>query len=347
MTHSTLNIRLKSTLLLVLIAFCSANTAIADDHGDTYQTATPVTGQTISGTVTSGDEDWFEVDMSIPGILAGFCLSRTNSVNVSVYNSSGEFVADDLNVNDEFDGFVENLIVDTYYIRVAPYSLASNYILELRHPAIATVLRAGETSFTMRSYDIFMFSFASPPNKPIYHCVGSLGDLTINLEPYDSLGFEGNFFEPLYPVPSNLADCDEPFFGATIEPRSGPFQSYFLVYSRNFGTSGSFGLNALEAGDLAQFGGAPTLTYKGPKSRKLRGISRHFGTARDDARVVSVTCTMKGVGTRRAKISGNSWSTRFSVKKLQRKNKRRTSVTVIARDVRGQVDVKRKIFRIR
>ncbi|MDF1862416.1 MAG: M23 family metallopeptidase [Verrucomicrobiales bacterium] len=90
----------------------------------------------------------------------------------------------------------------------------------------------------------------------------------------------------------------------------------------------------------------PEVTHTHP-GRVLRRTSVHRGTAIDDFGVVRVSCTMKGLGTRSARLSETTWSCRLPIGKLKRKGKRRTVVTTYAYDEEGQRGVSRRSFRIK
>ncbi|MEM9016790.1 MAG: hypothetical protein AAGC68_07230 [Verrucomicrobiota bacterium] len=323
--------------------------ALADDHGDTRQTATTANVDNISGTIDAGDEDWFRIDVTVPGFFAAFVLEQTARVNITVYNEGGSFVAQDPAFDTStLDGLAITLTAGVYFVQVEgrTSSTEGQYTLELRHPAVAMPLGSGASFYTMRANDIHIFSFSSPPNLPVFHCVGALGNLTISLEPYDSSGVSGNSFTPLFPTPANLNDCDRSFLNGSSSNGSGGFTEYYVVFASNFGSSGTYGLQVTPIGASAAAGGSPTLTYRRP-GKRLRGASRHRGTVSDDVGATQVIATMNGVGTRAASISGGTWSVRFNVRKLKRRGKRKTTVIVVATDIRGNTAVSGRRFIVR
>ena len=107
---------------------------IVDDHGDIFSEATQVSlGDSIAGSLSTGDTDYFRVTMSSSGVLVAHTTGSTDTYG-SILDGSGSVLA----IDDE-GGEGSNFLVvasvssDTYYIEVRGYesSAIGDYTLHV------------------------------------------------------------------------------------------------------------------------------------------------------------------------------------------------------------------------
>ena len=107
---------------------------IVDDHGDIFSEATQVSlGDSIAGSLSTGDTDYFRVTMSSSGVLVAHTTGSTDTYG-SILDGSGSVLA----IDDE-GGEGSNFLVvasvssDTYYIEVRGYesSAKGDYTLHV------------------------------------------------------------------------------------------------------------------------------------------------------------------------------------------------------------------------
>ena len=107
---------------------------IVDDHGDIFSEATQVSlGESIAGSLSTGDTDYFRVTMSSSGVLVAHTTGSTDTYG-SILDGSGSVLA----IDDE-GGEGSNFLVvasvssDTYYIEVRGYesSAIGDYTLHV------------------------------------------------------------------------------------------------------------------------------------------------------------------------------------------------------------------------
>ena len=130
----------------------------ADDHGDSFATATPVSiGDTLPGVLTPGDEDYFEFTVPADGFRLGVFTQGTTDAVGTLYDGNGSRLADDED-SGEGDNFhiIRTLDAGRYYLRVfGSYRREAGYyslILEEAEPddhgntiATATSVSIGDT----------------------------------------------------------------------------------------------------------------------------------------------------------------------------------------------------------
>lgn len=146
----------------------------ADDHGDSTAAATPVSiGDTVSGVLTPGDQDYFEFPVSTDGFRLGVFTQGTTDAVGALYDGNGARLADD-DDSGEGDNFhiIRTLDAGRYYVRVSGgYGREAGYyslILEGAGPddhgntiATATSVSIGDTVpgvLAARDRDFFEFS---------------------------------------------------------------------------------------------------------------------------------------------------------------------------------------------
>ncbi len=107
---------------------------IVDDHGDIFSEATQVSlGDSIAGSLSTGDTDYFRVTMSSSGVLVAHTTGSTDTYG-SILDGSGSVLA----IDDE-GGEGSNFLVvasvssDTYYIEIRGYesSAIGDYTLHV------------------------------------------------------------------------------------------------------------------------------------------------------------------------------------------------------------------------
>ena len=107
---------------------------IVDDHGDIFSEATQVSlGDSIAGSLSTGDTDYFRVTMSSSGVLVAHTTGSTDTYG-SILDGSGSVLA----IDDEGGEGANFLVVasvgsDTYYIEVRGYesSAIGDYTLHV------------------------------------------------------------------------------------------------------------------------------------------------------------------------------------------------------------------------
>ena len=107
---------------------------IVDDHGDIFSEATQVSlGDSIAGSLSTGDTDYFRVAMSSSGVLVAYTTGSTDTYG-SILDGSGSVLA----IDDEGGEGANFLVVasvssDTYYIEVRGYesSAIGDYTLHV------------------------------------------------------------------------------------------------------------------------------------------------------------------------------------------------------------------------
>lgn len=146
----------------------------ADDHGDSFATATPVSiGDAVPGVLTPGDEDYFEFSVSTDGSRLGVFTQGTTDAVGTLYDGDGSRLADDAD-SGEGDNFhiIRTLDAGRYYLRVfgSYHREAGYYSLILREAepddhgntiATATSVSIGDTVpgiLAARDRDFFEFS---------------------------------------------------------------------------------------------------------------------------------------------------------------------------------------------
>ena len=113
----------------------AVTTRIEDDHGDTEQLATPIgSDSSTPGTITSGDVDYFRIDLREAATLQIWTSGDMDTVG-ELEAGDGSMIAtnDDSGLYLNFE-MNENVRGGTYFIRVAAYSdtEAGNYTLHVR-----------------------------------------------------------------------------------------------------------------------------------------------------------------------------------------------------------------------
>ena len=105
---------------------------LVDDHGDTLSEATQITTANVSGYLSPGDTDYFQVPMSSPAHLRVYLDSTGEEIAISIYDGSGTSPGGE-------GHFTPNEIIlldaspDTYYIQVQGVSNSTegNYTLRV------------------------------------------------------------------------------------------------------------------------------------------------------------------------------------------------------------------------
>lgn len=112
----------------------------ADDHGDSFDTATSLSiGDTVPGVLTPGDQDYFEFSVRTDGSRIGVFTEGTTATVGMLYDASGSRLGEDGNGGKD-DNFhiVRELAAGTYYLTVfGRYRRESGYyslILEEAEP---------------------------------------------------------------------------------------------------------------------------------------------------------------------------------------------------------------------
>lgn len=129
----TLRFAKSKILALWILIGCSQASA---DHGNTYETASPITPGTLNASLTTGDEDWFSFSIGSNGQIALYSQGLTNTY-ARLYDAAGTY----LGIADDSGGTGVNFSIErqmspgTYYLRVTPGftgALTGAYSLTLR-----------------------------------------------------------------------------------------------------------------------------------------------------------------------------------------------------------------------
>ena len=107
---------------------------IVDDHGDIFSEATQVSlGDSIAGSLSTGDTDYFRVTMSNSGVLVAHTTGSTDTYGSILDGSDSVLASDDEGGEGSNFLVVASLSSDTYYIEVRGYesSAIGDYTLHV------------------------------------------------------------------------------------------------------------------------------------------------------------------------------------------------------------------------
>src|SRR5207249_179353 len=144
-------------LLSLLVLFVSPAFAVADDHGNTCDTATTVNvNSTRPGSIeTAGDYDYFRISVPSAGTLTVYTTGTTDTYGF-LKNASCTTLASNDDYGDRNFRIVSTVTAGTYFVAVRHYSSTGTgvYTLNVAFVASASVDDHGNTCDTATTVSV-------------------------------------------------------------------------------------------------------------------------------------------------------------------------------------------------